>query len=65
MAGCAAPTGRTLPGHTVWGRNGPWSWRIYSGDFSKTLISGSGVAARLLAEHGIPIYGESRLDCLL
>ncbi len=39
--------------------------RIYSGDFSKTLISGSGVAARLLAEHGIPIYGESRLDCLL
>ena len=38
---------------------------IYSGDFSKTLVSGSGLAARLLAEHDIPVYGESRLDCLL
>lgn len=38
---------------------------IYSGDFSKTLTSGSGIAARLLAEHGIQVLGESRLDSLL
>jgi len=39
--------------------------KIYSGDFSKTLVSGSGVAARLLAEHGVAVFGESRLDDLL
>lgn len=38
---------------------------VYSGDFSHTLISGSGTAARLLAEHGVPVLGESRLDDLL
>lgn len=39
--------------------------QVYSGDFSRTLVAGSGVAARLLEEHGLPVYGESQLDCLL
>lgn len=39
--------------------------QVYDGTFSRTLAGGSGVAARLLAEHGLPVYGESRLDCLL
>ena len=31
--------------------------RIYDGTFSRTLIPGSGVAAQLLEENGIPVYG--------
>ena len=39
--------------------------RIYDGTFSRTLIPGSGVAAQLLEENGIPVYGESQLEVLL
>ena len=39
--------------------------QIYDGTFSRTLISGSGVAAQLLEEQGIAVYGESRLDELI
>ena len=38
---------------------------IYDGTFSKTLVPGMGVAAQLLAENGIAIWGESRVDELL
>ena len=39
--------------------------RIYDGTFSRTLIPGSGVAAQLLEENGILVYGESQLEELL
>ena len=39
--------------------------RIYDGTFSRTLIPGSGVAAQLLEENRIPVYGESQLEVLL
>lgn len=35
---------------------------IYDGTFSKTLCSGDGVAADLLASAGIAVYGESQLE---
>lgn len=38
--------------------------RIYDGTFSGTLIEGSGVTAQLLAEHGVEVYGESRIKDL-
>ena len=38
--------------------------QIYDGTFSRTLISGSGVTAQLLEEHGIPVYGESQIKNL-
>lgn len=34
---------------------------IYDGAFSRTLIPGSGVAAQLLEESGIPVIGETRI----
>ena len=37
---------------------------IYDGSFSKKLIPGQGVAARLLTEHGIRVLGESDVDGL-
>ena len=37
---------------------------IYDGSFSKTLISGDGVAAACLKAHGIPVLGESQLERL-
>ena len=39
--------------------------QIYDGTFAHTLIPGSGVAAQLLEEQGIAVYGESRLDELI
>ena len=39
--------------------------QIYDGTFSRTLVPGSGVAAQLLEEQGIAVYGESRLDELI
>ena len=39
--------------------------RLYDGTFSRTLIPGSGVAAQLLEENRIPVYGESQLEVLL
>lgn len=38
---------------------------IYDGTFTGTLTAGDGVTAELLAAHGIPVYGESRIACLL
>ena len=40
------------------------SGRIYDGSFSKTLISGDGVAAACLKAHGVPVLGESQLGRL-
>ena len=37
---------------------------IYDGSFSKRLIPGEGVAAKLLREHGIRVLGESEVDQL-
>jgi uncharacterized protein YbbK (DUF523 family) len=39
--------------------------QIYDGSFSRQLTQGNGVAAALLLENGIPVYGESQLDELL
>jgi uncharacterized protein YbbK (DUF523 family) len=36
--------------------------RIYDGTFSKKLIEGDGVTAKLLREHGIPVIGESEVE---
>ena len=38
--------------------------RIYDGTFSRTLIPGQGIAARLLTEAGIPVFNEEQLDRL-
>ena len=38
---------------------------IYDGTFSGTRIPGDGVTAELLSAHGIPVYGESRMQELL
>ncbi len=38
---------------------------VYDGSFSGRLTAGSGVAAELLSAHGIPVYGESRVEELL
>lgn len=39
--------------------------QIYDGTFSKTLIPGQGVAARLLTQAGIRVVDETELDQLL
>lgn len=38
---------------------------IYDGTFSGVLVDGRGVAAQLLEEEGIPVFGESRIPELL
>ena len=38
---------------------------VYDGTFTGTLTPGDGVTAELLASHGIPVYGESRIEDLL
>lgn len=38
---------------------------IYDGTFTGTVVPGSGVAAQLLAENGVAIWGESRMGELL
>jgi len=38
---------------------------IYDGTFTGTLVPGLGVAAQLLSENGIALWGESRIDELL
>ena len=38
---------------------------VYDGTFSGALVSRDGVTAALLAAHGIPVYGESRIEALL
>lgn len=39
--------------------------RIYDGTFTGILTDGWGVAAELLRQNGIPVYGESELEELL
>ena len=39
--------------------------QVYDGTCSATLTAGDGVTAELLAAHGIPVYGESRIEELL
>lgn len=41
------------------------SGSIYDGSFTGALVDGDGVAAALLKEYGIPVYGESRAQELL
>lgn len=36
--------------------------KIYDGSFTGELTFGNGIAAQLLYDHGIKIYGESKLD---
>lgn len=38
---------------------------IYDGSFTGTKIAGDGVTAALFKEHGIQVFGESRLDDLI
>ena len=38
---------------------------IYDGTFTGTVIEGDGVTAQLLQQHGITVYGESRIPELL
>ena len=35
---------------------------VYDGTFSGKIIPGSGVAAELLEQNGIPVLGESRME---
>lgn len=37
---------------------------IYDGSFSRRLVVGDGVTAKLLREHGITVYGESEVEQL-
>ena len=41
------------------------SGRIYDGTFSHTVIPGDGVAAQLLKQQGITVFGESEIKELL
>ena len=36
--------------------------KIYDGTFSGILIEGNGVTAQLLAEHGVEVFGESKIS---
>ena len=40
------------------------SKKIYDGTFSKNLIDGNGVTAKLLQENGIQVYTENEFDRL-
>lgn len=39
--------------------------RVYDGSFSKKLVEGNGIAADLLYENGIEIFGEESIDRLM
>lgn len=41
------------------------SGKIYDGTFSKTLVDGDGITARLLKEHGIKVFDETQISELL
>ena len=41
------------------------SGTIYDGSFSGIVVSGDGVAAEKLKQHGITVFGESRIEALL
>ena len=36
--------------------------KIYDGTFSRKLIDGDGITAKLLKEHGIKVYNETEID---
>ncbi len=38
---------------------------VYDGTFTETAAAGDGMAAELLASHGVRVYGESRIEELL
>lgn len=38
---------------------------IYDGTFSHTIISGNGIAAKLLMDNGITVYTEDEIDSLI
>lgn len=39
--------------------------KIYNGTFSKTIIDGDGIAAKLLKENGIRVIGESEISSII
>ena len=39
--------------------------QVYDGTFTGTLTAGDGVTAKLLEQHGVPVYGESQIMELL
>lgn len=39
--------------------------RIYDGSFTGRLISGEGIAARLLSENGIEVFDENEIEIIL
>lgn len=39
--------------------------QVYDGTFSRTLTGGDGVTAAVLAEMGVPVFGESQVEELL
>lgn len=41
------------------------SGRIYDGTFTKTIVDGDGVAAKLLKKHGITVIGESQIEGIM
>ncbi len=38
---------------------------VYDGTFSKTLTTGDGITAALLKEHGIAVFTENELGCIM
>ena len=58
---------RHSPGSPPWRSGTSWcgSGTVYDGTFTGTLTAGDGVTAELLRAHGIPVYGESRIEELL
>lgn len=38
--------------------------KVYDGTFSHTIVSGDGVAAKLLQKNGIRVFGESEIDMI-
>ena len=41
------------------------SGRIYDGTFTGTVVDGDGVAAELLKNNGVEVYGESKIEKLI
>ncbi len=41
------------------------SGKIYDGRFSKKLVSGYGVCAKLLMDNNVKVFGESEIDAML
>ena len=41
------------------------SGRIYDGTFTGTVVDGDGLAAELLKNNGVEVYGESKIEMLI